>query len=143
MTLDEIADFLGAEFPQVFGAEAIRVEQAEAGRAQLRLSPAETHLRPGAVVSGPTLMMLADAAGYVALLSLGADARMAVTTNLNMSFLRAARLGADIIQSAHVIKPGKRLSVIVSEASDPDGVALAHATMTYAMPARPAARTAS
>ena len=80
-------------------------------------------------------MMLADAAGYVALLSLGADAKMAVTTNLTMNFLRAGRLGGDIVQTAQVIKPGRRLSVIVAETFGPDETPLAHATMTYAMPA--------
>jgi len=135
MRLSEIDAFLEAEFPQVFGTGTIAVEEAEAGRARLRLTPADAHLRPGAVVSGPTLMTLADAAGYVALLSLGAEAKMAVTSNLNMSFLRAARLGADIVQTATVIKPGRRLSVILAEALSTEGDLLAHATMTYAMPA--------
>lgn len=131
----EIDAFLKAEFPQVFGSKDVVVEEAEKGRARLRLTPGEAHLRPGAVISGPTIMLLADAAAYVALLSLGANAKMAVTTNLNMSFLRAGRVGSDIVQTAEVIKPGRRLSVILAETLGPDDTLLAHATMTYAMPA--------
>ena len=135
MTLDEIREFLDGEFPQVFRTHRLGVELAEEGNARLTLTPQDIHLRPGEVISGPTIMMLADAAGYVALLSLGANAKMAVTTNLTMNFLRAGRLGGPIAQTARVIKPGKRLSVIVSETFGPGEVPLAHATMTYAMPA--------
>lgn len=134
MGLSEIRAYLEAEFPQVFLTQKILVEAASDGAARLRLTPGEAHLRPGAVISGPTMMMLADAAGYAALLSLGPAAKMAVTSNLNMTFMRAGRLGGDIVQTAEVIKPGRRLSVIVSETFDSDDSLLAHATMTYAMP---------
>ncbi|MEO1104701.1 MAG: PaaI family thioesterase [Pseudomonadota bacterium] len=134
MTLDEIKRFLLGEFPQVFQTQALAVEHAKDGHARLRLTPDAAHLRPGDVVSGPTLMMLADAGAYAALLSLGEGAKMAVTTNLNISFLRAAAPGAQIVQTADVIKQGRRLSVIVAEAQGPDGTVLAHTTMTYAMP---------
>jgi uncharacterized protein (TIGR00369 family) len=80
-------------------------------------------------------MMLADAAAYAALLSVSAESKMAVTTNLNVSFLRAAPPGSAILQDARIIKGGRRLSVIVAEAADEEGRVLAHTTMTYAMPA--------
>ncbi|WP_108662678.1 PaaI family thioesterase [Acuticoccus kandeliae] len=134
MTLDEIQAYLIAEFPQVFGKPGIAVDRAADGVAALHFTPGEEHLRPGRIVSGPTLMMLADAAAYAALLSLPADARMAVTTNLNVTFLRATPADGAIVQEARVIKSGKRLSIIVCEAFGADGAVLAHATMTYAMP---------
>ncbi|MEM8663590.1 MAG: PaaI family thioesterase [Pseudomonadota bacterium] len=134
MTLEEIRAFLLHEFPQVFKTQTLSVEAAQGGAARLRLTPDDAHLRPGNVVSGPTLMMLADAGAYAALLSLGPEAKMAVTANLNISFLRAAAPGAAIIQTANVIKSGRRLSVIVAEAMGPDGRVLAHTTMSYAMP---------
>lgn len=134
MTRGEIEAFLLEEFPQVFATHAIVVAGAEAGQARLTLRPTDVHLRPGAVISGPTIMMLADAAAYVALLSLGPAAQMAVTTNLNMSFLRAGRLGGEIVQTAEVIKKGRRLAVILGETLDGESALLAHATMTYAMP---------
>lgn len=134
MTLDEIRRYLADEFPQVFTTQALSVEAADEGAAVLRLVPDGQHLRPGGIVSGPTLMMLADAAAYAALLSVSEAAKMAVTSNLNVSFLRASPPGSAIVQDARVIKPGRRLSVIVAEAKDEDGRVLAHATMTYAMP---------
>ncbi|MEM0908551.1 MAG: PaaI family thioesterase [Pseudomonadota bacterium] len=135
MTRDAIDLFLKEEFPQVFKDDALQLEEAGRGRAALRLSPGDKHLRPGGVISGPTLMMLADAAAYAALLSLTEEAKMAVTSNLNISFLRAAPPAEAIVQTAEVIKAGKRISVIVCEALGGDGTVFAHATMSYVMPA--------
>ncbi len=135
MTRDAIAAFLVDAFPQVFTAHAIEVTAAADGIAVLTLTPGEQHLRPGGVISGPTLMMLADAAAYAALLSLSDGAKMAVTSNLNISFLRGATAGGAIVQRATVVKRGRRLSVIVCEAESADGKLLAHTTTTYAMPA--------
>lgn len=135
MSLDAVRAYLIAEFPQVFGAGHIEVSAAEGGVATLVLEPGEAHLRPGGIVSGPTQMMLADAAAYAALLSLTDTAKMAVTSNLNISFLRAGAAGAAISMTATVVKPGRRLSVIVAEGFDAAGAMLCHSTMTYAMPA--------
>ncbi|RAH98241.1 phenylacetic acid degradation protein [Acuticoccus sediminis] len=134
MHLPDVQDYLAREFPQVFGSGHIVVEAAHDGVATLVLTPGDPHLRPGGIVSGPALMTLADAAAYAALLSLTAEAKMAVTTNLNISFLRAGAPGAPIRLVATVVKPGRRLSVIVAEAFAGDAL-LAHCTMTYAMPA--------
>lgn len=134
MTLDEIRSFLASDFPAMFAAQDLVLEAAWGGKATLRLNPDGQHLRPGNIVSGPTFMMLADAGAYAALLSLGDHCKLAVTTNLNVSFLRAGVAGEQIRQEARVIKPGRRLAVIVTEAFGRDGAALAHATMTYAMP---------
>jgi len=142
MTLAAIRAFLLAEFPQVFATQALTVERADAGEAALRLEPSHAHLRPGDVISGPTLMMLADATAYAALMSLSEAAKVAVTANLSIAFLRAAPPGAAIVQTARVIKPGRRLSVIVGEALGPGGEILTHATLTYAMPAERARPTA-
>ena len=133
MTLDEIRTYLATEFPQVF-ADDLVVTAADRGTARLLLNPAEKHLRPGGIISGPTLMTLADAAAYAALMSLTELGMMAVTTNLNISFLRAAPPGAAIATEARVIKAGRRLVTIVCEATADDARLLAHATMSYAMP---------
>ena len=133
MLLSEVRNYLVADFPQVFGEGTIVVESADGGVATLRLTPGEAHLRPGGLVSGPTLMMLSDAAAYAALLSLSDGAKMAVTSNLNISFLRGGRAGEDIRVVASVVKPGRRLSVIVAEAFGGEAL-LSHCTMTYAIP---------
>lgn len=132
MNLHEIRAFLAAEFAPVFVDQDVVVEAAADGVARLRMIPDARHLRPGAIVSGPTLMMLADTAAYAALLSLPSEARMAVTSNLSVSFLRAGR--GPIVQEARVVKPGRRLATILTEARDEAGNALAIATLTYAMP---------
>jgi len=59
MTLSEIREFLAAEFAPVFVDQEVVVEAAEGGTARLSMVPDGRHLRPGAIVSGPTLMMLA------------------------------------------------------------------------------------
>ncbi|MEM7693664.1 MAG: PaaI family thioesterase [Pseudomonadota bacterium] len=120
-------------FPQMFEGQALSIEAASDGVATLRLAPGVRHLRPGNVVSGPTFMMLADAAAYVALLSRSADAAPAVTSNLSISFLSAGRADAPILQRAAVVKAGRRLATIVAEASSEDGRRLTHATLTYVM----------
>lgn len=135
MGLAAVRSYLADVFPQVFAVHGVVVERAHEGAARLALSPDDKHLRPGGIVSGPTMMMLADAAAYAALLSGTAAAKMAVTSNFNITFLRAGPPGQAIVQDASVVKWGRRLSVIVSETKSADGTLLAHATMTYAMPA--------
>lgn len=132
----EIAAFLAREFPAVFGpGRGCTVERAEAGRAVCRLTPTRDHLRPGDIVSGPTMMMLADATAYAALLSIYPDAIHAVTTNLTINFLRAVTASGPIEAECEVIKPGKRLAVITcgikGAAMDE---AAAHVVMTYSLP---------
>src|SRR5687767_1246876 len=50
-------------------------------------------LRPGGVIAGPNLMALADAAAYALVLAHIGEQLMAVTSQLNMSFLRGAKPG--------------------------------------------------
>src|SRR5690606_42074886 len=65
-------------------------------------------LRPGGTVSGPTMMTLADFALYVAILGEIGLVGLAVTTNLNINFLRKPSGGTDIdrkstrLNSSHV-----------------------------------------
>ncbi|MEM6850791.1 MAG: PaaI family thioesterase [Pseudomonadota bacterium] len=135
MSPSDIDAYLQEEFPQVFVDARVSVAEAEAGRARLHLTPGRAHLRPGNTVSGPAIMMMADAAAYAALLSLDSGAKMAVTSDLTIHFLRAAAPGAMLVQTANVIKAGRRISVIACETIDEQGRLLAHATTGYAMPA--------
>jgi acyl-coenzyme A thioesterase PaaI-like protein len=59
-------------------------------------------LRPGRTVSGPTLMALADFAMYVVLLSAIGPIGLAVTTNLNINFLRKGEPGQDVLAASLV-----------------------------------------
>ena len=135
MSVPAIREFLRVEFPQVFGDGALSVVSAEGGEARIALTPSEAHLRPGDIISGPTIMTLVDGAAYVALLSLDERAQMAVTSDLTIHFLRGGAPGARVFQDAKVIKAGRRLSVVTCQTLSEDDRLLAHATVSYAMPA--------
>ena len=60
---------------------------------------------------------------------------LAVTTNLNVNFLRRPRANADVIAECHLIKVGKVLVVgEVNLYSDGDDRAIAHGVGTYSLP---------
>ena len=135
MTVPELETFLRHEFPQAFSAGDIAIEAADGASCRLRQRYSEQMLRPGATISGPTLMALADFAMYVVLLSAIGPVGLAVTTNLNINFLRKGAPGQDVLAAARLLKLGKRLAVgevsLMSEAS-PDPIA--HVTATYSIP---------
>ena len=91
-------------------------------------------LRPGGVISGPTLMSLADTAAYALVLAHVGDQLMAVTSQLNMSFLRGAQPG-DLHAEAEMLRLGRRLAVMDVRiwTEGPDRLA-AQANVTYAIP---------
>lgn len=127
----EIIAFLQASFPQAnCQIEAVGNQQAIVSH------PIGTDdLRPGGTVSGPVLMKLADVALYVAILGEIGIVPLAVTTNLNVSFLRKPSANANIIAKCQLIKVGRTLAVgdvlIYSEGDDNP---VAHAVGTYALP---------
>jgi len=133
MTAAEITDFLDSVFPQATGMFAI--EEAEPRHARVRMRIDERHLRPGDTVSGPSMFWLADCSFYVAVLaSLGPGAREAVTTNMNINFMRRPTLN-DLIGEARILKLGRRLAVgDVTLWSDGETEPVAHGTATYALP---------
>src|SRR5215469_17064335 len=95
MSVAELEQFLRVEFPQAFSNGHIRVERADGQTCLLRERYSDRMLRPGGTVSGPTLMALADCAMYVVLLSAIGPVGLAVTTNLNINFLRKGQAGQD------------------------------------------------
>src|SRR6202451_1212962 len=135
MTVPELETFLRAEFPQAFSRGDITIEAADGASCRLGQRYGEQILRPGGTISGPTLMALADFAMYVVLLSAIGPIGLAVTTNLNINFLRKGPPGQDILAAAKLLKLGKRLAVgevnlLSGTAPDP----IAHVTATYSIP---------
>lgn len=132
MNADEIKDFMENFFPQA--RMPFEIEQLRDGFLRLRVPVTERYLRPGGTVSGPTLMTIADSAMYYLVLGMIGPVALALTTNLNMNFLRAPKL-ADVIAECEMLKLGKRLAVgqvtIYSEGGDDP---VAHATVTYSIP---------
>jgi uncharacterized protein (TIGR00369 family) len=135
MSVAELERFLHDEFPQAFRGGDISIESADGASCRLRQRYSDLMLRPGGTVSGPTLMALADFAMYVVLLSAIGPVGLAVTTNLNINFLRKGVPGHDVLAAARLLKLGKRLAVgevnLLSDAS-PDPIA--HVTATYSIP---------
>ena len=80
------------------------------------------------------MMAVADFTMYVAVLSAVGWVPLAVTTNLNINFLK--KPGArDLLAEAKLIKLGKRLAVgEVALRSDGDDELVAHVTSTYSIP---------
>lgn len=135
MSVAELEKFLQAEFPQMLSAGDIAIESADGTSCLLRQRYSERMLRPGGTVSGPTLMALADFAMYVVLLSAIGPVGLAVTTNLNINFLRKGQPGQDVLAAARILKLGKRLAVgEVSLLSGTSADPIAHVTSTYSIP---------
>jgi uncharacterized protein (TIGR00369 family) len=80
------------------------------------------------------MMQLADFAMYVAVFSAIGRQPLAVTTNLNINFLRKPG-PSDLIADARLLKVGKRLAVgEVKIYSDGEAGPVAHVTSTYSIP---------
>ena len=115
------------------------VEQVTAQGVTCRQRYSPQQLRPGGTISGPTMMALADAAMYAAVMSRLGRLEMALTQNLNINFL-ARPEPADLVAQAEVLKLGRRTVVIdVKIFSEGKPEPVAHATGTYSLP--PAALT--
>ena len=135
MTLEEMNAFLDREFPQIHASGRVySIDEVRRHGAVLRLMAGERHLRPGGTISGPAMMELADLAMYVALLAAIGPVALAVTTSLNINFLRKPAPGA-LLADCRLMKLGKRLAVgEISLTSEGATDLVAHATATYAIP---------
>jgi uncharacterized protein (TIGR00369 family) len=130
-TAEDLQQFLRAEFPE----SMVIVERVSEQRVWLRHGIDFQHLRPGGTVSGPTMMALADCAAYTAVLAAIGIVPLAVTTNLNINFLRRPAAERAVLAEAGLLKLGKRLAVVeVRLCSEGEAAPVAHATVTYAIP---------
>lgn len=131
----ELEEFLKKEFPQFFfEGSGVSICEIWPGGAQVRQAYHERFLRPGGTMSGPSMMALADFAAYVAILAAVGPVALAVTTNLNINFLRKPK-ACGLVAEAHILKLGKRLAVLEIEVfSEGDDEPVAHATVTYSIP---------
>ncbi len=137
MNRDALNRFLETDFPQIHtDGKVFDVTDVGPGTVVMRLAPNERHLRPGGTVSGPTLFALADVAAYCVVLAHIGPVALAVTTNLNINFLRKPEPGP-LTCTCRLLKLGKRLAVIEASIFGEDGENLvAHATATYSIPPR-------
>ncbi len=131
MQPNAMQSFLDREFPQ----STVKVVSLGEHTATVKQEINDMHLRPGGTVSGPVLMTVADVAMYVAVLNQIGIVPLAVTTNLNINFLRKPSAERAIIGVCHLLKLGKTLAVgevnLYSEGNDE---VVAHVVTTYAIP---------
>lgn len=138
LTRAEMSDFLDEVFPQVRGM--FEIDRMDADLVVMRLRADDRHLRPGGTVSGPAMFSLADVAAYVATMARIGREALTVTTHCSIDFMRKPAAGVDLIAEARLLKIGRALSVtdvlLFSEGHD---APVAHASLTYSIPPRPAA----
>ncbi|AAK25526.1 PaaI family thioesterase [Caulobacter vibrioides] len=126
--------FLHRAFPEVDPEQMPQVLEVEAGRALLKLPYASRQLRPGGVISGPTMMSLADTAAYAMILARIGEVALSVTTSLNIHFLRGCKPG-DLYAEATLLKLGRRIATVdVLMWTQGRERAAAKATVAYAIP---------
>ena len=120
MNADEINDYLKVVYPQLNAqfADYVAVD-----------------VRPGDTVSGPCLFTLADIGGYICVLSHVGREALAVTTNLDINFMRKAGPGP-VDGHCRILKLGRSLLVFDIDIVA-DGRTVAYATGTYAIPPKP------
>ena len=137
LSAEEIGKLLELEFPQAFyPGSGLSIERVDYADIRVRKAFHANSLRPGGTISGPTMMELADFAMYVAVFSVVGPQPLAVTTNLNINFLRKPKR-ADLIADARLMKVGKRLAVgEVNIYSAGQAEPVAHVTSTYSIPGR-------
>ncbi len=134
---EELRRLLAAELPEMFGpGSGLAILEVRHGGCRLRQEFLETSLRPGGTIAGTTMMALADIATYVAVLASVGWEPLAVTTSLNINFLRKPAPGA-LDAECRLLKLGKRLAVgEVSIRSEGAEDLVAHAVVTYSIPPR-------
>lgn len=141
MTVAELSAFFVKAFPQALAGEegssdvGTLIEEIGPGTVRVRRKVSEANLRPGGTISGPTMMALADHAMYAVILAHIGPVALAVTTNLNINFIRKPAL-CDLIAEAKLLKLGKRLAVgeVSIYSAGEEDAPVAHVTSTYSIP---------
>lgn len=131
MTAAELENFMSQAFP---GSDLSWSIEDVTDDGCVVTCPVSAHQsRPGGTLSGPTLMGFADGAAYVAILArIGLEA-LAVTTNLNINFLRRPPLDTVRVE-AHLLKVGRTMAVVETTLFTlGDPAPIAHAVVTYSL----------
>jgi acyl-coenzyme A thioesterase PaaI-like protein len=91
MTPDDLHQFIEREFPRA--PPGISVESVDDTTIRVRQKTEDRHLGPGGTISGPTLTAMVDCGFYLWLLARLGPVALAVTTNLNINFMRKPEPG--------------------------------------------------
>jgi uncharacterized protein (TIGR00369 family) len=135
MSIGELTEFMTAAFDRPL---TWRIERSDLDGVRVRQPVQSSDLRPGGTVSGPTLMSLADGISYIAVLARIGPQALAVTTSMNINFMRRPR-AVDVVADAMILKLGRTLALVevtmYSDGGDPRDLErpVAHAVVTYSM----------
>jgi uncharacterized protein (TIGR00369 family) len=132
VTVEEVNAFLKAEFAGTGNyCEAVGERWAVA-----RLDASEGNLRPGGIISGPTVFGLCDAALYYACFTVMGIEPMVLTSEMSIRFLRPAR--GDVVRARADLHHAGRRSLIgtVIAWTDDESKPVAAAQGTYVAPQR-------
>lgn len=136
MTKDEILRF---EPPaaKLLGREVLEIDEI-AGGAVIRYSAQPEFLNRHGTVQGGMLAAMLDSATALALYAVLPPHLTGVTTSLNVSYLKPARLGM-FTAKTRLLKRDERDAETIGELHDADGVLVARATATLRIvPRKPA-----
>ena len=134
LDVEALNAFLLRAFPDSPQDHRGLVVEARPGWVRATIHPGSAQLRPGGLVSGPTLMGLADMAAYALVLAHVGEVAMAVTNALSFHFLRGCRPGR-VTADASLLRLGRR--TVTSDVriwSDDADRLVAHATVAYTLP---------
>jgi uncharacterized protein (TIGR00369 family) len=135
ITKTEIAEIVAEALPFAASLDP-KITKLKAGDVTVRMPFKRDFIRPGGTIAGPLMMGLADFTMYVCVMSLIGRVELAVTTSLNINFLRKPAQ-RDMLAHGTMLKFGKRLAVMeVSLYSAGEKEPVAHVTGTYSIPPR-------
>jgi len=133
MTIAEIEALMDKHFPD--SRRLWKIVDLEGRRITLRMAFRPELVRAGGTISGPAMMLLADTAAYFVTLAHAGPLPHMATANLDIHFLSRPK-PVDIVATAQLLRLGRRLAVSTVELrSDGSDDIVAHATVTYAVPA--------
>jgi uncharacterized protein (TIGR00369 family) len=110
----------------------VKVEKAGEGICRIRFSPSKNTLNLAGVVHGGIYYTVLDMAAFLASSSLVSNDQLTVTSDINVSVMRAVAAG-DMTAEAKVLKMGGRSCFIDSRIFDKDGNMVAIGRVTKAI----------
>ncbi len=132
VTVEEVNAFYDSVFQG--SGEQERVLEVRENYARVRQPVDPGNLRPGGYINGPTQMAIADSAAYIAIFTRIGITPMALTSNLNINFMRPC-IGNAVVAEAEILKFGKTLAVIsVDVRAEGSDKLSSHAVVNYSIP---------
>ena len=105
--------------------------EADGGRCKLRITVDEGVQNLFGSLHGGAIATIVDDAGTMAIMSGDRDGRPGVTTDLNVTYVAAAKAGEVVLVEANVLKAGRTMAfVAVDLRRERDGALVAQGRMT-------------